>query len=351
MKAAYFLKPHEVVVEDTQIPQIEKGEMLLKVKAAAVCGTDLRIFKNGHFMIPPGTKRVLGHELSGELVEIGSDVKGFNVGDAVVVIPNIGCGTCAMCGKGYNQLCPSYVAFGISIDGGFQEYMRVTKEAVEHGNILRIPGRLSFIEAAMVEPLSCVYSSYKMLRTKPGDTVLVIGAGPIGACHVMMSRLAGAAKVIVADISAARLSQVEKFGADVLVDSSSDDLLERVMQETDGLGMDVVITANSVPEIQTLSLELVASRGRVCLFGGMPKGKEMVSLNTNLIHYKEISVVATTGSSIADFKETLDIAASGRIPLKEIVTGEFLIENIKDAFDYASSGLEMKAVVAGSGKD
>ena len=351
MKAAYFHEPHKIVVEDTQIPKIEKGEMLLKVKAAAVCGTDLRIFKNGHFLIPPNTKRVLGHEISGELVEIGSDVKGFSGGDAVVVVPNIGCGTCAMCGKGYNQLCPDYDAFGISLDGGFQEYMRITKEAVTQGNIIKIPGKLSFTEAAMVEPLSCVYSSYKMLQTKPGDTVLVIGAGPIGACHVMISRLAGAAKVIVADISAARLSQVEKFGADVLIDSSREDLLERVMQETDGLGMDVVITANSVPELQTLSLELAASRGRVCFFGGMPKGKEMIPLNTNLIHYKEITVVATTGSSIMDYKEALGIAASGRIPLGEIVTAKFSIENIKDAFDYAASGVEMKAVVASGGKD
>jgi threonine dehydrogenase-like Zn-dependent dehydrogenase len=351
MKAAYFHKPYKIEVEDAQIPKIEKNEMLLKVKAAAVCGTDLRIYKNGHFMIPPNTKRVLGHELSGEIVEVGSEVRGFSEGMPVVVVPNIGCGECAMCAKGYNQLCPNYEAFGISLDGGFQEYMRVPKEALAQGNIIRIPDGLSFVDAALAEPLSCVYSSYKMLQTKPGDSVLIIGAGPIGACHVMISRLAGATKVIVADISASRLSQVEKFGADVLIDSANENLLERVMEETNGLGMDVVITANSVPELQTLSLELTASRGRVCFFGGIPGGKEIVPLNTNLIHYKEITVVATTGSSITDFREALGIAASGRIPLNEIVTGKFSIEEIKDAFDYASSGLEMKAIVSGSNKD
>ena len=350
MKAACFYQPHKIVVEDIDIPVITPNEILLKIKAAAVCGTDLRINKFGHFKIPAGTKRVLGHEFSGEIAEVGSNVRGFHPGMRILVVPNIGCGECAMCLKGYNQLCPTYDAFGISLDGGFQEYMRVTEEAITRGNIIIIPENLSYEEAALVEPFSCVYSAYRFINTAPGDSVLVIGAGPIGACHVMLSKLAGASKVIVADISDSRLSQIKEFGADVLVNSAKEDLQKRVLEETAGLGMDVVITANSVPEIQALALELAASRGRVSYFGGIPKDKEIVPIKTNLIHYKELQVSATTGSSIADYRQALHIASSGRISLKAIATGRFKLENIHEAFEYAASGAGMKAVILDSGE-
>ena len=132
MKAAYFYEPNKLMIEETDIPSIGKKEMLLKVKAASVCGTDLRIFKNGHFKIPQGTKRVLGHEFSGEIAKTGSDVKGYQEGERVVIVPNIGCGSCAACLKGYNQLCPVYDALGISLDGAFQEYMRIPEEAIKN---------------------------------------------------------------------------------------------------------------------------------------------------------------------------------------------------------------------------
>ena len=349
MKAARLYEAQKIVLEEVDKPKPGPNEMLLKVKAAAVCGTDLRIYKFGHFKVPQGTKRVLSHEFSGEIAEVGSAVKGYSVGMRVAVIPNIGCGGCAQCMKGYNQLCPDYEAFGISLDGGFQEYMLIPQEAIIRGNIVEIPENMSFVEAALVEPFSCVYSSYRMINVSPGDTVLVIGAGPIGACHVMMSALAGASKIIVADISDSRLEQIKSFGVDVLVNSAEKDLKEAVMAETGGAGMDVVITANSVPEIQTLALELAAIRGRVCLFGGMPKGKEMVPLNTNLIHYKELQVVATTGSSIVDYLQAFKIAASGKIALGDIATGRFPLEDIQAAFDYAASGAGMKACIVEGG--
>jgi len=345
MKAIYYNNPLDLNLMDTDIHPVSRGEMLLKVKAAAVCGTDLRILKSGHFKIPPGTKRVLGHEIAGEIVEVGSDVRGYKNGMRVSIIPNIGCGQCAMCVKGQNQLCPVYEAFGISLDGGFQEYMLITENAINRGNVVQIPDQVSYEEAALIEPLSCVYSTYNVLRTKPGDTVLIVGAGPIGACHVMMSKLAGAGKIIVADISDARLKEVREFGADVLIDSSREELGAALMKETDGFGADVIITANSAPEIQTQSLELAAPLGRISFFGGMSKNNEMVTLNTNLIHYKNLQVFATTGSSISDYHHALQIVASGRIPLIKTVTKRFDLINAQKAFEYSSSGVGMKALI------
>ena len=345
MKAAYFYEPYKVLIEETRTPKVKDDEMLLKVRATAVCGTDLRIYKFGHFKIPEGEKRVLGHEIAGEIVEVGSNVRFFSPGMRVAIPPNIGCGTCPMCLKGLNQLCPDYEAFGISIDGGFQEYLLIPGAAIERGNVIPIPDNLSFEEAALTEPFSCAYNSYDALKTSPGDTVLIIGAGPIGACHVMINKMAGARKIIVADIVSERLEKIVQFGVDVTIDSSKESLIERVLAETEGLGADVVITANSVPELQRDSLEMAAPSGRINFFGGLPKEKEMVSLNTNLIHYKELKVLATTGSSISDFYQSLLIVASGKVELGKLATAKFGIDGIFEAFDYAMNGEGMKALI------
>lgn len=345
MKAAYYYGIGDIRIEDVDIPKINEDEMLIKVKACAVCGTDLRIFKFGHFKIPQGVKRVLGHEIAGEIAEVGSKVKGYTAGMKVATPPNIGCGTCPMCIQGFNQLCPDYEAFGISLDGGFQEYMKVPAYAIKEGNVVPIPEGVSFEEAAVTEPLSCCYHSYKALNTVPGDTVLIIGAGPIGALHAMMNRLAGAAKVIVADISQERLNEIKNLGADVIINSGEKNLAEEVKKETNGMGASVIITACSVPELQRQALEMASAHGRINFFGGLPKGKEEVTLNTNLIHYKELIALGTTGSSISDYYKSLQIVSSGKINVKALISATFGIAETVKAFEYAASGKGMKAVV------
>ncbi|SDY40276.1 zinc-dependent dehydrogenase [Eubacterium barkeri] len=346
MKAAYFYGVEDVRVEDVPIPEIKSDEILIQVKASAICGTDLRIYKGGHFKIPAGSKRVLGHEVAGIIAKCGKNVTDYTIGMRISLPPNVGCGTCPMCLKGLNNMCSNYEAFGISYDGGFQEYMRVPAEAIRQGNVIPIPDSMSFEEAAVAEPLSCTYHSYRALKTKPGDTVLIIGAGPIGACHVMINKLAGATKIIVADISDARLSEIKRYGADYTINSDKKDLKDFIFEQTAGVGADIVITACSVPSIQTLALEVAAPLGRVNFFGGMPSGKEMVTLNTNLIHYKELTVLGTTGSSLDDFNESLSIAASGKIHIGDLVTARFSIESANEAFAHAVSGKGMKTVFA-----
>jgi threonine dehydrogenase-like Zn-dependent dehydrogenase len=345
MKAVYYYAPGDLRVEDAAMPAAGEGEVLVKVRASAVCGTDLRINKFGHFKIPQGTRRVLGHEFAGEVVETGKGVECCAVGDRVAIPPNVGCGSCEMCVRGFNQMCPVYEAFGISWDGGFQEYVRVPAAAVARGNVVRIPDGLSFLEAALCEPFSCTYNSCRRLGTSPGDTVLIIGAGPIGACHAMINRLAGASKVIVADVSDIRLKEIEQAGADVTINSARTDLSAAVAKETGGRGCDIVITACSVPEVQSQALELAAVHGKINFFGGMPAGKENVTLNTNLIHYKELIVLGTTGSSLMDYHKSIEIAASGKVDLESLATGLFPIEKTADAFAYSASGSGMKAVV------
>ena len=345
MKAAYYYGIGDIRVEETGIPQINEEEILIKVKACAVCGTDLRIYKFGHFKIPEGTKRVLGHEVAGEIAKVGSKVKGYTVGMRIATPPNIGCGTCPMCIQGFNHMCPDYEAFGISLDGGFQEYMKVPALAIKQGNAVPIPDGVSYEEAALTEPLSCCYNSYKALKTVPGDVVLIIGAGPIGALHVMINRLAGASKVIVADISSVRLQEIKNLGADVIINYSQVNLAEAVKKETDGFGPNVIITACSVPDLQRQALEMASVHGRINFFGGLPKGKEEVTLNTNLIHYKELCALGTTGSSISDYYKSLQIVSSGRIDVKSLISATFSVEDTAAAFEFSASGIGMKALV------
>jgi L-iditol 2-dehydrogenase len=345
MKAAVFHGIGNITIEDRNIPKINDNEILIRISTCAVCGTDLRIFTSGHFKIPEGTSRVLGHEIAGVICNVGVNVSDYKPGMRVAVPPNIGCGKCMLCLQGFNNLCADYDAFGITLDGGFQEYMKVPELAIKAGNVVPISDDITFEEASIVEPLSCCYHSLKALKTSPGDTVLIIGAGPIGALHVIMSKLAGARKIIVADLSQKRLDEIIGLGADVIVDSSRQDLNEIVMQESEGLGVNVVITACSAPEMQMQALLMACAHGRINFFGGLPIEKENVLLNTNIIHYKELTVLGTTGSSLLDYYKALQIISSKKIDVKPLISARFEITDIVKAFELGASGKGMKAIM------
>lgn len=344
MKAAYFYEPGRIEVEEVAVHTIQEDELLVRTRATSICGTDMRISKQGHFKIPAGNRRVLGHELAGEIVKVGKLISEYKEGMRVSITPNIGCGFCEFCRAGYNQMCPDYEAFGVSLDGGFQEYMKVPSAAIKGGNLFPIPDHVSFEEAALIEPLSCCYNAFNELKTNHEDVVLVIGAGPIGACHVMLSRTAGAKKIIVADIREERLQNIKDFGVDVTINSGENDLKTEIMKETNGRGVDVVITAASVPELQALAVELLATHGRVCFFGGLGKNVK-VPIDTNLVHYKGLKLLGTTGSSNSDYNKSLELVAEGRIDLKKLISETFPITDINQAFHFAFSGKGMKSMV------
>jgi L-iditol 2-dehydrogenase len=344
MQAAYFYAPDDMRVEEVAEPDIGDDDMLMRIRAASICGTDLRIFRHGHFKIPEGQRRVLGHEIAGEIAQVGRLVAGYQPGMRVTATPNIGCGRCEFCRDGYNNMCPDYEAFGISIDGGFQEYMRVPAMAIRGGNIFPIPDQVGFQEAALTEPLSCCYNGLRSVRTSHDDVVLVIGAGPIGAMHVMLSRIAGARKIMAADIRQDRLDKMAEFGADVTINSATTDLKEAVMRETHGRGADVVITAVSVAEVQAQAVELLATHGRVNFFAGLGKNTR-VPMDTNRIHYKGLHLVGTTGSTNSDYFKCLALVGEGRVDLKKLASATFPLAEIKRAFEYAASGQGLKTLI------
>lgn len=345
MKAAVYSGIGKIEYRKVPIPEINEREILLKVKAASICGTDLRIFNSGHFKIKEGQDIILGHEFSGIIWDVGSEVKGFKKGMRIGVAPNIGCGRCKYCRMGKTHLCNNYDAFGISLNGAFAEFVKIDEGAINQGNLIPIKDETDYDEIALAEPLSCCYNGYESVNTHPGDTVLIVGAGPIGTLHLQLSKLAGANIVMIADLSAKRLEMMKKYMPDLIIDSSRDNLFETVMDHTNGVGADVIITACPSPAVQKLSLKMAAKLGRISFFGGLPRGKDEVLLSTNTIHYNGLIVTGTTGASVSQYETSVGLIEDRKIDTKSIISKRFKIEQIKEAFDYARSGEGLKTLI------
>jgi L-iditol 2-dehydrogenase len=338
MKAARLMGKGDLQVVSVPEPAIGQAEILVRVRAAMICGTDVRMLRNGAKLLP----MTLGHELAGVIEEVGSAVRGYRRGQPVAVAPNYGCGVCDQCVAGRTHHCAQLQAIGIHVDGGFAEYVRVPAQAVAQGNVCPIPEGLSFSEAALAEPLSCVYASFERARLSPGDAVLVIGAGPIGLLHAKLYRMAGAGLVMIHDINEERLAVCAQQDPS-FVTLGREQVKERVYQLTAGRGADVIITAASSPATQQLAFALPALDARVIFFGGLPSGQEIVPLDTNVIHYKQITVTGTTRQSLAQYRRCLALLASGRLSVRSVVTGTYPIEKAPEAFAAATRGEGLKS--------
>ncbi len=345
MLAAVYHGPHDVRLEEIERPQPGPREVVMRVRAASICATDLRIFNHGHFKIPEGAVRILGHELAGEIVAVGEGVTGLAPGVRVAVAPNVGCGSCWECVQGYNNLCPDYGALGITLDGGFAEYMRITAPAVQQGNVVEIPEGLSFEEAALAEPLSCCFNAQRACRLAPGETLVVMGAGPMGLMHLLLGRYSGAGQVIVSEVRESRARQAAELGADLVVDTRERDLTEAVLEATGGHGADVVMVAVGSAELQEQAVELAARRGRVNFFAGLAAGRDRACVNSNRIHYSQVTVTGTTGSNHRQYRRTLQMLGSGRLSIGSLVTLRRPLHEIGEALADAASGEQLKVVV------
>ena len=343
MKAARLYGIEDIRVEDIEVPSIAEDEVLIRVKATFICGTDVRFYKSGK----PGDSDqplVAGHEIAGVIEKVGSEVTGYRPGMRVGVAPNYGCGICDLCTSGNSHMCLDSKALGVSMDGGFAEYMRVPAAAVAQGNISPLEDTISFEEAALAEPLSCVYSAYEKIGIYPGDHVLVIGAGPIGLMHVKVALLAGAAAVYVTDISTERLQLAKTLVPEVTV-LENDGLLDAVKKHTGGRLMDLVITAASVAQIQEQAFSYVGIDSRVMFFGGLPSGKSVVRLDTNDIHYKQLTVAGTTRQSLRQYRTCLKLIASGRLKVSDLVTSSAPLEDIDKVIANVAAGKGLKSVI------
>ena len=344
MWALRLYGPNDIRLLEVPVPKISREEVLLKVSAAAVCGTDLRMWQNGCAGVDENHPLILGHELAGTVIEAGANVPFYRAGMQVALAPNIGCGICDRCVAGRPHLCEQYKAFGINMDGGFAEYTVIPESAIRQGNLMILPQGVTPPEAALNEPLSCAYNGFLKCDVKPGDFALVMGAGPIGLFHAMLLKMAGVAKVLLSDVSAARLADAQAMIEDA-VTYCGDDLAGFVHEQTGGSGLDVAIAACPIPSVQSAVLPLMNYGGRVNFFGGIPSNQQPVPIDTNLVHYRELILTGSTRSSTAMFRKTLEFIAAGLLPVARVITGEYPIGDVMTAFANAKEAKGFKNVI------
>lgn len=345
MLAAVYHGPHDIRVETVPKPKIGPDEVLLRVLNASICGTDIRIFHGHHRKYPPGTLRIPGHEMVGEIAQVGDNVRGFELGQRVFLAPNMGCGHCRQCISGNNNICANYDAIGVTIDGAFAEYVRVPAAAVLQGNLMPIGDEVDPAVAALIEPFACVLRGQDATNLRDGDIVLVMGAGPIGVMHIKLAILKGAIKVIVSEPIAERRHQALQLGADVVADPINQDLKEIVVAESNGRGVDVIITAAPVHKVQESALALAAIGGRINFFGGLPKDDPIIQFDSNLVHYKELVVTGTTACSTHDCLRAAELVNSNRLDLSPLISQRFPLDETPAAFVAAEDRKTLKVVL------
>ena len=345
MKAAFLEHLGEMKVKEVSSPHCGADEVVIKVVACAICGTDVRVFLHGHRNVK--LPWIIGHEISGVIEEVGHvaqpRIAPLKKGDAVQVVPDTMCGKCDYCLRG--EFCPYGKSLGYDLPGGFAQYLAIPWEALPN-NLVPIPEGVSFEEAALAEPLACALNGQAKLQIGLGDTVVIIGAGSIGVMHAKLALWQGASKVILADVIENKLLLARDVLSDsvIYVNSSKEQIAEVVQEVTKGEGANQVIISCSSKAAQESSLKLAARKGKVLFFGGLPPDDSVISFDSNLLHYHEISVMGTYGSTIYQQRFALKrLIAAGFT--KGIITHTFPISRIQEAFETAVEGKGLKIII------
>ena len=344
MKAALYSGPQDLKVIDVPTPKEGAKEILIRVHSCATCGTDAKIYNHGHPRLKP--PQIIGHEIAGEIISIGSEVKGYAIGDRVQVIAAIPCGTCWLCLAGRMTICGNQLSMGYQFPGGFAEFMVIPDEVIRVNGVNKIPANVSYDEAAVTEPLACVLNAQRILNVKKGDTVLVMGAGPIGCLHIRVARALGASKVFLADINGGRLEMSAKVvKPDASFDMSKVKLEEEILKVTDGHGPSIIITAAPAAKAQEQAISMVAPGGKVSFFGGLPKDAPFINCDANIVHYKEVTLFGANGSSPQQNLDALNMIASGEVKVADLITHKVKLDDVQSAIDAVLSGEAIKVVV------
>ncbi len=343
MRAAVLQAPNDFGLTERNTPEPGPGEVLLKVEATTLCGTDLRLI-NGQKTagVRPGV--ILGHEIAGRIESVGDGVDGIEVGRQATISIVVSCNHCPACLAGREHLCANLELFGYALDGGLAEHLLVPSRAVKSGNVILTPNELPATALCLAEPLSCVLNGANQVATVPGDTVVVLGAGAIGLLHTQIARISGARNIIVTNRSAGRREVAQRVGATHTVDPSTEDLQAVVDEVTSGRGADVVVVAIGALPLANQALQLAGIGGRVNYFAGFPKGSS-AEVDVNLIHYKELQVTGGSNARRADVVRAVDLLSCGVIDAQSVVSHEFRLADIDEAVDAVRNQLGVKIAV------
>ncbi len=341
MKAAMYYDIGDVRYEETDIPEIGPGELLVKVGTALTCGTDVKTYKRGHPILIKHTPALFGHEYAGTIEEVGEGVKDFESGMRVVATNSAPCGDCFFCKRDMPNLCASLK--DSLVNGAFAEYIRVPAPVVRW-NTHQIPESLAFRDAALTEPLACVVHGIEESNIKLGDTVAVIGAGPIGQMLIMLAKKHGASTVIAADLAELRRDIAKKAGADIIIDPSKENPVERVKQETSGFGADVVIEAVGIPQTWEQAVEMTRDAGTTVLFGGAASGTKF-EVDTVRFHYGQLTIKGVFHLKPRHVDQALKLIIAGDVNTELLISHEMKLERIREALELMNEGQSMKVAI------
>ena len=344
MLAAQLNAPEDLELVEKDRPTAGPGEVLLKIEANTMCGTDYRLYTGAKTAgVRAGV--VPGHEIAGRIEEIGDGVDdivpGLEVGQQATVSIVVSCGHCRNCLNDREHLCENLELFGYAIDGGLQEYMIVPERALRRGNLITTSEELDPRALCLAEPISCCLNGLDQFKVEAGDTVAVLGAGPIGLIHAQLALASGAKHVFVTNRGEERREVANRLGATGV---GPDEIADRVNAVTDGAGADVVIVCIGAPDLAQDALELAAEGGRVNYFAGFPKDSTSV-MEPNLIHYKELQVTGGSNARRRDVVRAIKLLETGLINVDEIVTHTFPLSKVKDAYAAVNDRLGVKICV------
>jgi L-iditol 2-dehydrogenase len=332
MTAAVLYGKEDVQIETVDVPEIGRGDVLVRVRAALTCGTDVKVFRRGYharMIVPPA---LFGHELGGDIVAMGRDVRGFKMGQRVVAANSAPCGVCFYCQHNQENLCEDL----LFNNGAYAEYIRIPERIVRR-NMYEVPEHVSYQDAALVEPLACVLRGLEESGVRPGDTVAVIGLGPIGMMFVRLAKAVCNARVIAIGRRPQQLLRASRMGADeTVLNCDGADVVGPVHEMTGGRGADVVIEAVGLPEVWQLAIKLLRRGGVVNFFGGCPDGTNL-SLDTNLLHYSELTCKASFHHTPALIRKALDLVSRGYVGAKDFVNHSEPLTNLLQVMQHLMS--------------
>ena len=337
MKAAVLEEVGKLRLKDVPVPQPKNNEVLIRVRVCGICGTDIKLYKGDYTANVPV---ILGHEFSGEIVEIGKEVKDLKVGDRVVVDPNEPCGKCYWCRSGKSTFCKNMPAYGVLSNGAFAEYIVVGEKGT-----YKIPDALDYEKASFCEPVSCAIHGIDRAMIKPGETVTIIGGGQMGQILLQLAKNAGASKLIMITRSQWKLDLAKSFGATHLISAKKENVTESIMDITNGLGCDVVIEAVGSPRTVEQAFNLAKKSGRVVIFGFSPEKEKATFVPFDLLS-KELSILGSWVNPYT-FSRAIEIIASHQINLDPIISKKLNLDEIMEGFKLMMEKPEgfMKALV------
>lgn len=333
MKSVIFKAPYKIELTEIEVPKIKSDEVLVAVKASGICGTDLHIYEGDFIADYPV---VPGHEFAGEVVEVGSEVSGINSGDRVAIDPSIYCQKCNFCRENIENFCENFMAYGLHVNGGFQEFV-----AVNQRNVYQIEG-LSYLEGAMVEPIACVIHGLKQIDLKLGDHVLIFGCGPIGLLLMQLCNISGAASTTVVDVVESKLDIANQLSATNVV--CADDDLSDKLHEIQPDGFHVVIDATGNPKVVEGCFDHVKNKGQILFFGVCPQ-KAKIEISPYDVYKRELKISGTF-ALLHTARPAIDLLQERKIQVESLISHKFPLDEFEKAFELKQKGEAMKIMIA-----